>query len=83
MNNGELKELLIELDSDIDNELREFFNNNHALKSKFSKLVNICILQDASFDEDIINKLDIITDNMDSFNFAGTKEDIHELLNVL
>lgn len=83
MKNNELKELLTQLDTDIDKELTDFFNNNQILKSKFSKLVNISILEDASFDEDVIDKLDLITDNMDSFNFGSAKEDINELLKIL
>lgn len=83
MKNNELKELLTQLDTDIDKELTDFFNNNQILKSKFSKLVNISILEDASFDEDVIDKLDLITDNMDSFNFGSAKEDIKELLKIL
>lgn len=83
MNNNELKELLTELDSDIDNELNEFFNNNQRLKSKFSKLINIIVWENSSLNDDVINKLDILTDNMDSFNFNDAKNDIDELLRML
>lgn len=82
MNNKELKEFLDELDSLIDDELSEFFNNS-VLKSKFSTLVNIIVWNDDSLDDDIIDKLDVLTDNMDSFNFKDVKDNIDEIKDLL
>lgn len=82
MNNKELKEFLDELDSLIDDELSEFFNNS-VLKSKFSTLVNIIVWNDDSLDDDIIDKLDVLTDNIDSFNFKDVKDNIDEIKDLL
>ena len=82
MNNKELKEFLDELDSLIDDELSGFFNNS-VLKSKFSTLVNIIVWNDDSLDDDIIDKLDVLTDNMDSFNFKDVKDNIDEIKDLL
>lgn len=83
MNNNELKELLCELDSDIDNELSEFLSTNNVLKDKFTRLIDIIVRNDGSLDNTIINRLDVLTDDMDAFNFATVKEDIGDLIDIL
>lgn len=83
MNNNELKELLCELDSDIDNELSEFLSTNHVLKDKFTRLIDIIVRNDGSLDNTIINRLDVLTDDIDAFNFATVKEDIGDLIDIL
>lgn len=82
MNNNELKEFLSSLDSQIDRELSDFFNSS-SLKSSFSDLVNEVVWNDDSLDDVIVDKLDVLTDNMDSFNFGLVKDDIDDLLNLL
>lgn len=83
MNNNELKELLCELDSDIDNELSEFLSTNNVLKDKFTRLIDIIVRNDGSLDNTIINRLDVLTDDIDAFNFATVKEDIGDLIDIL
>lgn len=83
MDAHELNQLLEELNSDIDNELSEFFNNNTLLKTKFSQLIEVMVWEKYQLSDDIINKLDIITDDMDSFNFGIAKKDIRELRELL
>ena len=83
MNNNELKELLCELDSDIDKELSEFLSTNHVLKDKFTRLIDIIVRNDGSLDNTIINRLDVLTDDMDAFNFATVKDDIGDLIEML
>lgn len=83
MNERELKELLTQLDLDINNQLTEFFNNNAVLKSKFSRLIHIIILENGVYSREVVDKLESLTDNMDSFNFGIVKEDIDELMEML
>lgn len=82
MKKNELKDFLDDLDLEIDNELSEFFSCS-SLKSKFSVLVKLIVWNDDSLDDEIIEKLDVLTDNMDSFNFCDVKENIDEIRDLL
>ena len=82
MNTNELKDFLDVLDSEIDSELSDFFSSS-PLKYKFSTLVNLVVWNDGSLDDEVIERLDILTDNMDSFNFREVKENIDEIKDLL
>ncbi len=82
MNKSELKEFLEEVDSLIDSELPVFFNNS-PLKSKFSSLIELSVWGDDSLDDEVMKRLDVLTDNMDSFDFGLVKNNIHDLEDLL
>ena len=82
MNNNDLNVLINELDELIDEELTEFFNNS-SLKEAFSRLVRLMGCDDASFCGEVLKELDVLTDEMDLYNFGIVKEDIVRVRELL
>ncbi|RAP54461.1 MAG: hypothetical protein BZ137_02190 [Methanosphaera sp. rholeuAM130] len=82
MNEEELLFLINQLDDDLDEELKGFFNNS-ILYEYFKELINLTVFDDNSFDDEIIGKIDSLTDNMDEFNFKDVKDNIKDLKELL
>ena len=82
MDNNELDVFLDELDELIDEELSVFFDNS-PLRGRFSRLVRLFVCDDASFSDEVLKELDVLTDNMDLYNFGIVKEDIVKIRELL
>jgi hypothetical protein len=82
MNKEELLILLNQLDGDLDEELNAFFNDS-ILYEYFKELINLNVFDDNSFNDEIMAKIDSLTDNMDEFNFKDVKTNIKDLKELL
>ncbi|MBO7719177.1 MAG: hypothetical protein J6S29_03380 [Methanosphaera sp.] len=82
MNKEELLILIKQLDADLDEELNAFFNNS-ILHEYFKELINLTVFEDNSFEKDVMDKIDVLTDNMDEFNFKDVKDNIKDLKELL
>ena len=82
MDNDELRDVLLGLDSAIDYELRVLFESSPVFPI-FSFLVRLSVLGDDGLDSDILEKVSFLTDDMDVLNFGVVKDDIVELLDLL
>ncbi|RAP52151.1 MAG: hypothetical protein BZ133_01695 [Methanosphaera sp. SHI613] len=74
--------LLNQLDGDLDEELNAFFNDS-ILYEYFKELINLNVFDDNSFNDEIMAKIDSLTDNMDEFNFKDVKTNIKDLKELL
>ena len=82
MNNNDLKLLLEDLDNSIDSDLRVLFKSS-SVYPIFSMLVRLSVLDDASFDDEVIALLDNLTDSLDSLNFDDSKILINNIIQIL
>lgn len=82
MNDSELKKFLEDMEYCMDNDFRRTFEKS-SLYSFFEKLMVVVLWNEDSFDEDIIRRLDILTDNIDSFDFPEAKKNIDDLRKIL
>lgn len=82
MNKEELLILINQLDADLDEELNVFFNNS-IIQEYFKELLNLTVFDADSFENDVIDKIDVLTDNMDEFNFKDVKDNIKDLKELL
>jgi len=82
MDNDELRDVLLSLDSAIDDELRALFESSVVFPI-FSFLVRLSVLGDDVLDDDILEKVGFLTDDVDMLNFGVVKEGIVEILDLL
>ncbi len=82
MNDSELKKFLEDMEYCMDNDFRRTFEASD-LYTFFKKLMDVVLRNDDGFDEDIVRRLDILTDNIDSFNFPEAKKNIDDLKKIL
>lgn len=81
MDKQELYELLSNVEEDIDTEIREMYENSE-LHKKNEKLLELTIFDD-KLDDEIIKKIDTLTDSMDNLNFNESKKELNELKKIL
>ncbi len=81
MDNQELLTLLNNVEEDINTEIKEMFENSELYK-KSQSLIELTIFND-DLDDEIIKKIDILTDNMDKLNFADVIENIDEIKKLI
>lgn len=82
MDSSDLISKLDELESAIDGDVRQSFESSE-IYQLFSELVNVSVFGDHDLSDEIIEKLDIITDNMDSLNFGLARDEILSLRELL
>lgn len=82
MNKEELLILINQLEADLDEELNTFFDNS-ILYEYFKELINITVFDGNSFENIIIDKIDLLTDNLDDFNFKDVQDNINDLKELL
>lgn len=81
MNKTELFELLNNAQEDIDTEMRQLFEKSDLYK-KYQKIIELTIFDD-NLEDEILDKIDNLTDNIDKLNFYDVKKDINELKEIL
>ncbi len=81
MDKTELFELLNNAQEDIDTEMRQLFEKSDLYK-KYQKIIELTIFDD-NLEDEILDKIDNLTDNMDKLNFYDVKKDINELKEIL
>jgi hypothetical protein len=57
--------------------------NDSILYEYFKELINLNVFDDNSFNDEIMAKIDSLTDNMDEFNFKDVKTNIKDLKELL
>lgn len=82
MNESELKKFLEDMEYCMDNDFRRTFESSD-LYTFFKRLMTIVLKNDDNFDEDIVRRLDILTDNIDQFDFPEAKKNIDDLKKIL
>jgi transcription termination factor NusB len=82
MNETELKELLEDMEYCMDNDFRRTFESSD-LYTFFKRLMDLVLRDSESLDADIIRRLDILTDNIDQFDFPEAKKNINDLKKIL
>lgn len=82
MNKEELLILINQLEADLDEELNTFFDNS-ILYEYFKELISLTVFEGNSFENIIMDKIDLLTDNMDDFNFKDVKDNINDLKELL
>lgn len=81
MDKTELFELLNNAQEDIDTEMRQLFEKSDLYK-KYQKIIELTIFDD-NLEDEILDKIDNLTDNIDKLNFYDVKKDINELKEIL
>lgn len=66
----------------MDNDFRRTFESSD-LYTFFKRLMTVVLKNDDNFDEDIVRRLDILTDNIDQFDFPEAKKNIDDLKKIL
>ena len=66
----------------MDNDFRRTFESSD-LYTFFKKLMDIVLRDDESLDADIVRRLDILTDNIDQFDFPEAKKNLADLKKIL
>ncbi len=82
MDKSELKDFLDDLERCMDNDFRREFEES-SLYPFFKKLMLIVFWNEDGFDDDIVRRLDILSDNIDSFDFTLAKKNIDDLRKIL
>ena len=82
MNKEELLILINQLEADLDEELNTFFDNS-ILYEYFKELISLTVFEGNSFENIIIDKIDLLTDNLDDFNFKDVQDNINDLKELL
>ena len=82
MDNSELKKFLEDMEYCMDNDFRRTFESSD-LYTFFKKLMDIVLRDDESLDADIVRRLDILTDNIDQFDFPEAKKNLADLKKIL
>ena len=82
MNKEELLILINQLEADLDEELNTFFDNS-ILYEYFKELISLTVFEGNSFENIIMDKIDLLTDNMDDFNFKDVQDNINDLKELL
>ncbi len=79
---NELNDLLRDLDNSIDTEMHDLFESS-SIYPIFSRLVKLCVFDDGTYDEEVMELLNALTDNLDSLNFDDAKCNIEDILELL
>ncbi len=82
MNKEELLILINQLEADLDEELNTFFDNS-ILYEYFKELISLTVFEGNSFENIIMDKIDLLTDNLDDFNFKDVQDNINDLKELL
>lgn len=82
MTNNDLKLILRDLDNSIDTEMHDLFESS-SIYPIFSGLVKLCVFDDGTYDEEVMELLNALTDNLDSLNFDDAKCNIEDILELL